>query len=418
MLLRCGYPYGGRCTDYRGDDAAGSNCGRRRDSERAAHRVKGDVVTDSTEKAKPPRRVLRRIVIIGSSILGVLVLGVGSLVLSFLAIGWQSERDQIARVEARSAEVAETTESQRADWSDPAADSSVTESLPYNRMQVIGTHNSYVIEPSWLQTRVIDLVEPGQGATLQYSHAPVWDQLEAGIRSMEIDIRWNGESFSVSHVPLVANSATIPDFELGLREIALWSDAHPAHLPISIIIEPKEDYVFLDPGLKPFDAAACDALDAVIAETMGERLFAPGDLLGAAPTLRAAVADDGWPTVGELRGSVLFFFADNETLREECSGAADLGDRAVFPSSKTGADEAVFAVRDDPRDPGISADLAAGLIVRVRVDADVSVSTDDRDFALDTGAQILSTDFPLSEPQAGTGYLVQFPGGYLARAVR
>ena len=380
-----------------------------------------EIATDAAAPAKKRPRVLRRILIVAGSVIGVLVIAVAAMLTSFVVAGWQSEREQLDRFAARSAEVAALSQADRDAWVETSGDPTVTDELAYNELQVIATHNSYALPPTWLQTQVIDLVEPGQGAALQYSHAPLWDQLDEGIRSMEIDVRWNGEAFSVSHVPLVANRSTMPDFALGLREIALWSDAHPAHLPISIMIEAKNDYMFLDPALKAFDAGACDALDAVIVDAMGSRLFAPADVLGDAPNLRAAVADGGagWPSGGDMRGRVLFFYADSEGTREACSkGAVEASDRAVFASSRTGVDSAVFAVRDDPRDAATAADLAAGMIVRVRADADLATSAAERDLALATGAQIVSTDFPPSEPQAGTGYFVEFPGGALARAGR
>ena len=376
-------------------------------------------MVDSAAETKKRPRVLRRILVLVGSVVGVLVVAVAAMLGSFVVVGWQSASEQTARFETRSAEVAVLSQADRDAWVETTGDASVSDELAYNELQVIATHNSYALPPNWLQTQIIDLVEPGQGATLQYSHAPLWDQLDAGIRSMEIDVRWNGDTFSVSHVPLVANRSTMPDFALGLREIALWSDAHPAHLPISIMIEPKNDYMFLDPSLKEFDAAACDALDAVIVDAIGPRLFTPAEVLGDAPNLRAAVADGGtgWPSIGEMRGKVLFFYADSEGAREACvEGGAEASTRAIFASSRTGVDDAVFAVRDDPRDAATAADLAAGMIVRVRADADLATSAAERDVALATGAQIVSTDFPPTEPQAGTGYFVEFPGDALARS--
>ena len=62
---------------------------------------------------------------------------------------------------------------------------------------------------------------------------------------------------------------------------------------------------------------------------------------------------------------------------------------------------------------------AAGLIGRSVARADAELATDpaEREAALASGAQIVSTDYPPSEPQQGTAYLVEFPDGALARAV-
>ena len=163
-------------------------------------------MVDSAAETKKRPRVLRRVLVLVGSVVGVLVVAVAAMLGSFVVAGWQSASEQTARFETRSAEVAALSQADRDAWVETTGDASVTDELAYNELQVIATHNSYALPPTWLQTQIIDLVEPGQGATLQYSHAPLWDQLDAGIRSMEIDVRWNGDTFSVSHVPLVANA--------------------------------------------------------------------------------------------------------------------------------------------------------------------------------------------------------------------
>lgn len=115
---------------------------------------------------------------------------------------------------------------------------------------------------------------------------------------------------------------------------------------------------------------------------------------------------------------MMFFFSNDESVREAyVAEQSNLTGRSVFTSSQTGADDAVFAVRDDPADVEIASNLAAGMIVRTRADADLATSVTERERALASGAQVVSTDFPPSEPQAGTGYVVQFRGGFLARHV-
>jgi len=332
---------------------------------------------------------------------GVLVLAFAALVSHFAIIGGDSVRAQAERMQQlRGADDAPTA----------SGDSHAFDELGYEKLQVVATHNSYNLAPTWLQTAVIRLVEPGEADALQYDHATLTAQLDAGIRSLELDARWDGERFWSVHVPLVGNRATAPDLALGLEEIALWSQRHPDHLPISIMVEVKDDYTYLDPHLRDFDADAADALDALVATQLGERLFAPDDL-GGGP----------WPTVGELRGRVLLYFGNGETVRELYldggAGPAGLQGRSVFTSSKTGAADARFAVVDDPRDPLMAGLLAEGVIVRTRADADLATGAEQRAAALASGAQIVSTDFPPSEPQAGTGYVVAFPDGSLARAV-
>jgi hypothetical protein len=60
-----------------------------------------------------------------------------------------------------------------------------------------------------------------------------------------------------------------------------------------------------------------------------------------------------------------------------------------------------------------------GYLVRTRTDADLvqarSGDVTQRDAALASGAQLLSTDFPFNERARWTGYSVRFPEGGIAR---
>lgn len=78
--------------------------------------------------------------------------------------------------------------------------------------------------------------------------------------------------------------------------------------------------------------------------------------------------------------------------------------------------DARFAVIDGPDDPLLADALAAGVIVRTRADADLEIDPARHDVAMASGAQIISTDFPPSEPR-DHGYRVEFPGGVLVQGV-
>ena len=341
-------------------------------------------------------RVKKALKIVGI-VLGAVVVAFGGLVAHFLYLGDESARNQAARMEQlRSADAAPTA----------SGDTHEFDELPFDELQVIATHNSYVLRPTWLQTEVIRLVEPAEAPALQYDHQTLTEQLDAGVRSFELDIRWDGSGFTMSHVPLVANRATAYDFGMALEEIALWSERNTDHLPISIMVEVKGDYMFLDPRLRAFDARAADELDALVAGVLGSRLFAPDDLAGGA-----------WPTVGDLRDRVLLYFGNNEGVRElYLDGHPGLEGRSLFTSSKTGGADARFAVVDEPDDPLVAKLAAQGVIVRTRADAELVTSTERLAQALASGARIVSTDFPPSEPQEGTGYVAAFPDGTLIRA--
>jgi hypothetical protein len=89
----------------------------------------------------------------------------------------------------------------------------------------------------------------------------------------------------------------------------------------------------------------------------------------------------------------------------------------MFTSSPASAPEAAFAKLNDPIDDfdRIQELVRQGFIVRTRADADtVQARTGDltqRDAALASGAQFVSTDYPAPNPDFGTDYKVEIPGG-------
>ena len=86
-----------------------------------------------------------------------------------------------------------------------------------------------------------------------------------------------------------------------------------------------------------------------------------------------------------------------------------------------GSADAAFVAQNDPlADPArIPALVQAGYIVRTRADADTEQArtgdTTDRNAALASGAQYVSTDYPVPNPDFGTGYFVEIPDGVPGR---
>src|SRR5437899_8110937 len=93
--------------------------------------------------------------------------------------------------------------------------------------------------------------------------------------------------------------------------------------------------------------------------------------------------------------------------------------RILFTASSPGDDWAAFVKQNDPFAPSISDLVAAGYLARTRADGDTvearSGDTGPRDAAIASGAQMVSTDYPVPDPDFGTGYVVQIPGGMPAR---
>lgn len=321
--------------------------------------------------------------------------------------------------------------------------------LRMNDMQVVGTHNSYkrAIPPA--ERELIHQRSAGAAIELDYSHKPLSEQLDSGMRALEIDVVYDpqggryaqpllpaiaarmGQSeaydasamlqpgFKVMHVPDVDVRSQCATFVLCLLQIRMWSDAHPDHVPLVITLNAKDGAPDVPGGvaLLAFDATAFAALDAEIHAIFGvESLVTPDAVRGDHNTLREGVLAGGWPKLSAARGKVMFVLdEDEEKSRLYRRGHASLEGLPMFIKStgETAPHAAVFILNDPIADAArINADVKAGFIVRTRADEGTHEArvnnTRRRDAALATGAQIISTDYP--EPRGDFGpYQVALP---------
>ena len=225
------------------------------------------------------------------------------------------------------------------------------------------------------------------------------------------------------------NRGPHPDFSLTLREITLWSERRPGHVPIVILLELKSDYMFLDPGLVEWDAGALSRLDDTVrAAIPSGRLLTPDEMRGGAASMAAVRGDAapgagepgaGWPPLGELRDRILVVLHTSGTIDElYVAGDPRLTGRAMFTSASgesllAGAErpDALFAIHNDPDPEAIAQLTESGLIVRTRADADLEASVHQRSEALGSTAQIVSTDLPPGHPNDPALGTVEFAAG-------
>ncbi|MEZ5138725.1 MAG: Ca2+-dependent phosphoinositide-specific phospholipase C [Acidimicrobiales bacterium] len=231
----------------------------------------------------------------------------------------------------------------------------------------------------------------------------------------------------VLHIQDVDYRSTCLTFVACLQQIEGWSDANPSHLPIAVLVELKDDplsfgdFTFTTP--EPWTAAGMDELDDDIRSVMGpDDLITPDDVRGGHPTLEDAVLTDGWPTLGESRGKVLFMMDNGGGYRSAyLAGHPSLEGRILFTNANPGDADAAFVKRNDPFDASIPDLVQAGYLVRTRADADTvearEEDTGPRDAALASGAQFVSTDYPVPGIAVGftTSYVAEIPGGTVAR---
>ncbi len=286
--------------------------------------------------------------------------------------------------------------------------------LRTNQVQVLATHNSYHIQQ--------DAPIPAS-ATTQYTHAPLDQQLDLGVRGFEIDVANPPDgSFPVLHTPVVDATSNCTPLAQCLQVIRTWSEAHPGHVPIFVLIEPKNDDIdfVIDPTLRRFDAAGLDQLDKTVRSSLDPDLITPDSVRGNAKTLRTAVTGRGWPTLGKTRGKTLVALNTGGAIRDAfLQGHPSLEGRAMFVTAAEQSPAAAVIKMDDPDEARIQALVKQGFIVRTRADADLvearNHDTTRRDITLRSGAQIVSTDFEVAVPAIGGDYVVQMPGGTPAR---
>jgi hypothetical protein len=287
-----------------------------------------------------------------------------------------------------------------------------------DQIQILATHNSYHLRP-----------EPpfDFDPEVDYGHAPLDVQLEEqGVRSFELDT-YNSPDLPVFHTLVIDTGTTCSTLTECLGAIRAWSKEHRGHVPIVVLIEPKDlptnpdpgiqqaiDEAVADQGLSPWDAAGLDRLDDHVRSIFGRSLVTPDEVRGRSRTLRAAIRKRGWPTLEEARGGVIVVLNSSGVARDLfLASTPTLEGRAMFVTSRLELPSAAILKRDAPDEAEIAALVRDHFLVRTRADADTTearandLSRATR--ALASGAQIVSTDYPVADPLIGP-YLVDLPG--------
>src|SRR5204863_4580081 len=122
-------------------------------------------------------------------------------------------------------------------------------------------------------------------------------------------------------------------------------DAHPGHVPIMILVEAKDDRLPIGLGGAaipiPIGTPEFDALDAEIRSVLpAEKVITPDEVRGTQATLEAAILSNGWPTLAQSRGRLLFTL-DNASKREAyIAGHPSLTGRILFTNAEPGDPDA------------------------------------------------------------------------------
>lgn len=328
----------------------------------------------------------------------------------------------------------------------------VDNNLPINKIQVIGSHNSYkkAIDPLLFKTFAKG--DSVSASRIDYGHIPVTEQLDLGLRNLEIDVyadakggkyahpkglEWakgqpaydvnkemEAPGFKVFHIQELDFRSDFLTFKGGLEKLRKWSDANPDHTPVFITLEPKDspmrDKSLTVPEL--FTEATFDQLDHEILNILGAaHVITPDQVRGKYATLETAVLHDNWPLLKSARGKFIFILdSKDEKMELYIKGHPSLKGRVLFANAAAGRPEAAMMIINTAKNAEIPMLVKKGYIVRTRADSDTQEARNNDysnfEAACASGAQIITTDYYQKSTHFKSDYLISFEGNKYFRA--
>ncbi|EUC40272.1 hypothetical protein COCMIDRAFT_109236 [Bipolaris oryzae ATCC 44560] len=344
------------------------------------------------------------------------------------------------------------------------------EDIRINQLQAIGTHNSYHVERRAGERKIVDGISNVKHLQDEYySHKDIYSQLEhQSVRSLEFDLHtddkgalyskpalwkllkllkvqppfdsgvFNTSGIKVFHTKDLDVNAVCHTFVDCLHQLKTWSDTHRTHIPITVSLQLKTD-TYLNGTAKKYRKQdihwSLPRILAVETEILSvfppQRILRSDDMRHPNLTLEQSILHHGWPTLGNTRGRILFYFdtpptPSTRSVRHLYTlSAPSLQNRTVFTSALEGSPDAAFIKRDNPLGNENFAEIQRlvrlNYMLRTRADVPLrtvrKAETERRERALASGAQIVSTDFPAKgvSGRYGSNYTVRLPGEGVAR---
>lgn len=336
-----------------------------------------------------------------------------------------------------------------------AAHAQQDQNVRINQIQVIGTHNSYHVGLAAGEAKMWQVTRPAIFQAFDYRHKSITNQLSSGVRQIEIDIYADTKGglyanpaaprltaqlglppdpdfdpqhlmtkpgFKVMHVEDLDYRSNCQPLTGCLAEVRAWSHAHPDHVPLFILIETKQHPLKLDfPTVQPetFTPEIFDALDREITSVFPlDEIITPDQVRGSHATLEESVRAKGWPTLAQARGKVIFLMDQKPMGPVYTAGHPSLQGRILFTNADPGQPDAAFMEQNEGTPEAIEALVRQGYLVRTfAANGRQSIQNNDTTrfvALLASGAQLISTDHPGSEP-APSGYVVTLPDNLVAR---
>ncbi|MFU2510550.1 Ca2+-dependent phosphoinositide-specific phospholipase C [Pseudoalteromonas sp. ASV78] len=308
----------------------------------------------------------------------------------------------------------------------------VKAAVKLNELQVIGSHNSYKTGLDEQIVNKLDNLESGFADKISYAHPALNEQLDLGLRQLEIDVLADNQGgrysnplgqawtknqlysdvqkqqlakpgFKVLHIPDIDVGSHCVLFAECLTQLKSWSNQHPHHLPIYILFNVKESRWTKMAGVQPelFSVSHYQALSKEIAKVLGQdKLLTPADVKQPNQGLAESIKSQGWPELESVRGKFVFIFDVNERQLQRFAQVANPNMFAAWPISHPNA---AFLLFNNPQQQHklITQAVAQGFIVRTRADEfNAKQSPHNRaKSAITSGAQIISSDFYLGAKQ-------------------
>ncbi len=324
--------------------------------------------------------------------------------------------------------------------------------IKLNEIQVIGSHNSYKIG---IERPLFDYLLKTKPTLsgLEYEHIQLSEQLNLGLRGLELDVFYDPEGGYYSDpkgLEIVKSLGAEPEpfdveqklqlpglkifhvqeidfrshqllFKDALWELKKWSQANEGHTPIIITLNAKDGEIPNTRKPLPFTAEALQSIDTEIREVFEEeRLITPDMVRGNFETLEQAVLTNGWPLLNEVENRFLFVLDEGDKKTNEyLSGFPNSKGAVLFVNKEEGNPNAAFRIINDPigNFEKIKNLVALGYMVRTRADADTKEAREndyDRfEKAKASGAQVITTDYYLPGKLFKSDFKVIFEnGGY------
>ena len=285
----------------------------------------------------------------------------------------------------------------------------LTSGTKINELRMLATHNSYKQGTTTATNIFYNYALPVLlGKKYDYTFDTITEQFNHGIRSIEIDLGKvkidDGFEVRVYHNALTEAGSSMINFELGLKEMKMWSDYNPSHLPVFVLVELKGGSIspYVD-----FDPESIAYVDETISRIMGDSLFTPADAIGKYENFGALRASNGYPALKTMLGKFVFLFHETSRIDDYASLDETFLSQKMFIALKEKQgklaspeylDKAMFIILNNPENnrqkPLVEMAVEENFIIRTRLDEYALISDERFAAAMECGAQILSTDYP------------------------